>query len=48
MFVIALIATLLILKKEENKLKQYEAEGDTNELKRSLEYETRSLKATYP
>ncbi|QGS68394.1 hypothetical protein CV093_06995 [Oceanobacillus sp. 143] len=46
--VIALIATLLILKKEENKLKQYEMEGDTieNELKRSHEYETKSLKKT--
>ncbi|AXI11116.1 hypothetical protein CUC15_06650 [Oceanobacillus zhaokaii] len=48
--VIALIATLLILKKEENKLKQYEMEGDTieNELKRSHEYETKSLKKNLP
>ncbi|RDW18093.1 hypothetical protein CWR48_10880 [Oceanobacillus arenosus] len=48
--VIALIATLLILKKEENKLKQYEAEGDTveNELQRSHEYESQSLKRNIP
>ena len=48
--VIALIATLVILKKEENKLKQYEDEGDTveNELKRSHEYETKSLKRNIP
>jgi len=47
---IALIWTLYIFKQEENKMKKYEADGDTaeNEITRSLEYETRSLKKNLP
>ncbi|WP_026907349.1 hypothetical protein [Paucisalibacillus globulus] len=43
--VIGLIATLLVIKQEESKMKQYEEDGDTaqNELKRSLEYESQSI-----
>lgn len=43
--VVAVIATFIILKQEENKMKQYEEEGETveEELKRSHEYESRSL-----
>lgn len=43
--IIALIATMYIFKQEENKAKRYEAEGQTaaNELKRSHEYETKSV-----
>lgn len=42
----ALVGTLLVGKDISNKLKQYETEGDTldNELARSHEYETSSLK----
>jgi len=47
---IALIWTLYIFKQEENKMKKYEADGDTveNEVNRSLEYESRSLKKNVP
>jgi len=47
---IALIWTLYIFKQEENKMKKYESDGDTveNEVNRSLEYETRSLKKNLP
>jgi len=47
---IALIWTLYIFKQEENKMKKYETDGDTvkNEVNRSLEYETRSLKKNLP
>src|SRR5690625_3252384 len=47
---IALIWTLYIFKQEENKMKKYEADGDTveNERNRSLEYESRSLKKNVP
>lgn len=50
LLVIALIWTLIIFKREENKMKQYEREGDTSEdeLRRSKEYESRSLKADIP
>lgn len=43
--IIALIATMYIFKQEENKAKKYETEGQTaeNELKRSHEYETKSI-----
>ena len=43
--VIGLIATLMVIKQEESKMKQYEEEGDTAEsqLKRSLEYESKSI-----
>ena len=47
---IALIWTLYIFKQEENKMKKYEADGDTveNEITRSLEYESHSLKKNVP
>lgn len=50
LFIFTLIATLLIFKQEENKLKQYEQLGDTveNEMNRSKEYETQSLKTNVP
>jgi nitrate reductase gamma subunit len=43
--VIGLIATLMVMKQEESKMKHYEEEGNTaeNELKRSLEYESKSI-----
>ncbi|WP_042150096.1 hypothetical protein [Paucisalibacillus sp. EB02] len=43
--IIGLIATLMVIKQEENRMKQYEEEGDTaeNALKRSLEYESKSI-----
>ncbi|MFU0790301.1 hypothetical protein [Virgibacillus proomii] len=50
LFIFTLIATLRIFKQEENKLKQYEQLGDTveNEMNRSKEYETQSLKSNLP
>lgn len=50
LFIFTLFVTLLIFKQEENKLKQYEQLGDTveNELRRSKEYETQSLKINVP
>jgi heme/copper-type cytochrome/quinol oxidase subunit 2 len=50
LFVVALVATFAILKKEENKQKMYEEQGDTleEEMKRSAEYENRSLKSDVP
>ncbi|MGX4668295.1 hypothetical protein JNUCC74_03665 [Cerasibacillus sp. JNUCC 74] len=50
LFIFTLLVTLLIFKQEENKLKQYEQLGDTveNELRRSKEYETQSLKINVP
>lgn len=50
LFVIALVWTLFIFKQEENKMKKYEEEGDTieDQLKRSEEYEKRSLSSDVP
>jgi type IV secretory pathway component VirB8 len=43
--IFGLIATIMVIKQEESRMKQYEEDGDTaeNELKRSLEYETKSI-----
>lgn len=43
--IIALVATFMVIKQEERKMKQYEETGDTakSELQRSHEYETKSL-----
>lgn len=48
--IIALIWTLFIFKQEENQMKKYEEEGDTaeDELRRSEEYEKRSLSSDVP
>jgi len=48
--VVAIIWTLLIFKQEENKMKKYEEEGDTfeDQLRRSEEYEKRSLRSDVP
>ena len=48
--VIAIIWTLIIFKQEENKMKKYEEEGDTleDQLRRSEEYEKRSLRSDVP
>lgn len=48
--IIALIWTLFIFKQEEDKMKKYEEDGDTAEdqLKRSEEYEKRSLSSGIP
>lgn len=50
LLIIALVWTLIIFKQEGNKMKQYEKEGDTpeDELKRSKEYESRSLQSNIP
>ncbi|GAA0614000.1 hypothetical protein GCM10009001_34060 [Virgibacillus siamensis] len=50
LFAAALIGTLFAFKQEENKMKRYEEEGDTveDQLRRSHEYETVSLKSNLP
>ncbi|ASK63697.1 hypothetical protein CFK37_16800 [Virgibacillus phasianinus] len=50
LFVAALAGTIFAFKQEERKMKKYEAEGDTtaDELRRSHEYETSSLKSNVP
>ncbi|MGP4071743.1 hypothetical protein ACTWQB_04225 [Piscibacillus sp. B03] len=50
LFVLTLVGTLLIGKSENDKMKKYEQEGNTakDELKRSWEYETSSLKKNIP
>ncbi|GAA0595386.1 hypothetical protein GCM10009001_09370 [Virgibacillus siamensis] len=50
LFVAALGGTVFVFRHEEKKMKQYEEEGDTveNELQRSREYETQSLKSNVP
>ncbi|OZU90527.1 hypothetical protein CIL03_05105 [Virgibacillus indicus] len=50
LFIAALAGTFFAFKQEEKKMKQYEEEGQTeqDELKRSLEYETSSLKSNVP
>lgn len=49
-FAISLGVTLYIFKAEEKKMRKLEAEGDTvqDEIQRSLEYETASLKGNVP
>lgn len=50
LFVAALLGTMFAFKQEENKMKKYETEGDTveDELRRSHEYESSSLKSNIP
>lgn len=50
LFVLALGGTVFAFRQEEKKMKKYEAEGDTveNELQRSREYESHSLKSNVP
>lgn len=50
LFIVALVATFYALKQEENKQKRYEEAGVTpeEELKRSFEYERKSLKSNVP
>lgn len=50
LFAAALFGTIFAFKQEENKMKKYEEEGDTieDELRRSHEYETSSLKTNIP
>lgn len=50
LFVLTLVGTILIGKTENDKLKAYEQKGDTpkDELKRSWEYESSSLKKNIP
>lgn len=50
LFAAALIGTLFAFKQEENKMKRYEEEGDSieDQLRRSHEYETASLKSNLP
>ncbi|GGB48838.1 hypothetical protein GCM10011409_28010 [Lentibacillus populi] len=46
----ALIGTMFVFKQEENKMKKYEEVGDSieDQLRRSHEYETSSLKSNIP
>lgn len=50
LFVVAMFFTFYAFKQEEAKMKQYKEAGDTveNELKRSLEYESTSIKKYIP
>ncbi|RYG71523.1 hypothetical protein EU245_13875 [Lentibacillus lipolyticus] len=50
LFAAALGGTFYAFKQEENKMKQYEEEGDTieDQLRRSHEYESSSLKSNVP
>lgn len=50
LFIAGLVGTMFAFKQEENKMKKYEKEGDTieDELRRSHEYETSSLKSNVP
>lgn len=50
LFIAALGGTIFAFKQEEKKMKKYEEEGQTieDELKRSIEYETKSLKSNVP
>ncbi|MFB4169556.1 hypothetical protein [Virgibacillus sp. JSM 102003] len=50
LFIVALAGTLLVFKQEENKMKKYEEEGDSveDQLRRSHEYESSSLKSNLP
>lgn len=48
--VVALVGTIFVGMQETKRIKKYEAEGDTPEqqLKRSVEYESSSLKSNVP
>ncbi|WP_174613047.1 hypothetical protein [Virgibacillus ihumii] len=50
LFTAALVGTLFAFKQEENKMKHYEEAGDSveDQLRRSHEYETVSLKSNLP
>ncbi|HLR62328.1 MAG TPA: hypothetical protein VK097_07790 [Lentibacillus sp.] len=50
LFIAAMGGTFFAFKQEENKMKKYEEEGDTSEeqLRRSHEYESSSLKSNIP
>ncbi|WP_404452378.1 hypothetical protein LG329_18640 [Virgibacillus necropolis] len=50
LFAAALFGTIFAFKQEEKKMKKYEEEGDTieDEIRRSHEYETASLKSNVP
>ncbi|WP_245799166.1 hypothetical protein [Virgibacillus siamensis] len=50
LFVLALGGTALVFRQEEKKMKKYEEEGDgfENELQRSREYETQSIRSNVP
>ncbi|SFD45926.1 hypothetical protein SAMN05216238_101429 [Lentibacillus persicus] len=50
LFIAAIIGTFIAFKQEENKMKKYEEEGDTveDQLRRSHEYESSSLKSNIP
>lgn len=50
LFIVALVGTLIVFKQEENKMKKYEEEGDSveDQLRRSHEYESSSLKSNLP
>ncbi|TMN23394.1 hypothetical protein FH966_11220 [Lentibacillus cibarius] len=50
LFIAALAGTFYAFKQEEKKMKKYEEEGDTveDQLRRSHEYETSSLKSNVP
>ncbi|QDP39028.1 hypothetical protein [Radiobacillus deserti] len=50
LFILTLGGTLYVVRQEDQKLKQYEREGDSAEaqLKRSREYESSSLKSNVP
>ncbi|TFJ94449.1 hypothetical protein [Lentibacillus salicampi] len=50
LFIAALGGTFFAFKQEENKMKKYEEEGDTveDQLRRSHEYESSSLKSNVP
>ncbi|ALX47285.1 hypothetical protein [Lentibacillus amyloliquefaciens] len=50
LFIAAIAGTFIAFKQEENKMKKYEEEGDTveDQLRRSHEYESSSLKSNVP
>ncbi|WP_174616116.1 hypothetical protein [Virgibacillus ihumii] len=50
LFVLALGGTFFVFRQEEKKMKRYEQEGDTveDELQRSRDYESHSLKSNVP
>lgn len=50
LFIVALAVTFYIFKKEEEKMRKLEVEGDTSsdELQRSIDYESNSLKSNVP
>lgn len=50
LFIALLVGTILVFRQEERKMKRYEEEGDTveDQLRRSHEYESSSLKSNVP